>query len=78
MAVGSIFFAFADTPDKYWSFVFPGMLISVTGLAAAYVGANITIMGDARKGEEVSFKCRFCQCLRSTENSATRESLVHS
>jgi hypothetical protein len=52
-AIGSILFAFADTPDKYWRLVFPGMVISMTGLAAAYVGANMTIMGDARKGEEV-------------------------
>ena len=53
MAIGSILFTFADTPDKFWRFVFPGMLISVTGLATAYVGANMTIMAGARKGEEV-------------------------
>ena len=54
MGGGSILFAFASTPEDFWPLVFPGMIISVTGLATAYVGANVTIMAGARKGEEVS------------------------
>ena len=51
-AAATVLFALADTPDKYWSHVFPGMVIGMVGLAIAYVGANMTIMAGARKGEE--------------------------
>lgn len=52
MAVGVILFALADAPHKYWSHIFPGMIIGMCGLATAYVGANIAIMSGARPGEE--------------------------
>ncbi|KAF8581964.1 MFS general substrate transporter [Ramaria rubella] len=52
MVVATILFALADTPDKYWSHVLPGMIVGLVGVAAGYVGANIFIMGGARKGEE--------------------------
>ncbi|KDQ13881.1 hypothetical protein BOTBODRAFT_110904 [Botryobasidium botryosum FD-172 SS1] len=52
MAVGVILFALVDSPDKYWSHVFPGMIVGMCGLALGYVGANIAIMAGARPGEE--------------------------
>lgn len=54
MAVGAILFSFADSADKYWSHIFPGMIFIMIGLGSAYVGANVAIMGNARKGDEVS------------------------
>ncbi|KAJ8520062.1 hypothetical protein ONZ45_g3098 [Pleurotus djamor] len=35
MAVGAILFALADTIDKYWSHIFPGMVVGMLGLAGA-------------------------------------------
>lgn len=52
MAVGSVLFALADTPDKYWSYIFPGMIVNMIGLALSYVGASVTTMAGAPKGEE--------------------------
>jgi len=52
MAIGTILFALADTEDKYWSYVFPGMLINMIGICLAYVGASVTMMAGAPKGEE--------------------------
>ncbi|KDQ18400.1 hypothetical protein BOTBODRAFT_185039 [Botryobasidium botryosum FD-172 SS1] len=52
MAVGAVLFALADRPEKYWSYMFPGMILAMIGLASAYVGVSIAIMADARKGEE--------------------------
>ncbi|KAF8578503.1 MFS general substrate transporter [Ramaria rubella] len=52
MLVGTILFALADVPEKYWSHILPGMVVSLIGVAMAYVGANIFIMAGARKGEE--------------------------
>ncbi|KIJ40340.1 hypothetical protein M422DRAFT_60599 [Sphaerobolus stellatus SS14] len=52
MAVAVILFALADTPDKYWSHVLPGMIIGLVGVSTGFVGANIFIMGDAAHGEE--------------------------
>lgn len=52
VAVAVILFALADGPDKYWSHIFPGMILGMIGLAAAYVGVNVAIMGGARPGEE--------------------------
>ncbi|KAF4607679.1 hypothetical protein EYR40_000014 [Pleurotus pulmonarius] len=51
-ATGSVLFALAGSEERYWSFVFPGMVIGMLGLASAYVGCTTTVMGDARKGEE--------------------------
>ncbi|KAF8578497.1 MFS general substrate transporter [Ramaria rubella] len=47
MLVGSILFALADTPEKYWSYMLPAMIISLIGVGMAYVGANIFIMAGA-------------------------------
>ena len=52
MAVGAILFALADTIDKYWSHIFPGMVVGMLGLAGAYVACTTMVMGGARKGEE--------------------------
>ncbi|KAF8520827.1 major facilitator superfamily domain-containing protein [Gautieria morchelliformis] len=52
MLVGTLLFALADSPAKYWSHIFPGMIIGLVGLAMAYVAANIFIMAGSRKGEE--------------------------
>jgi hypothetical protein len=53
MLISTVLFALADTPGKYWSLVFPGMVVGTIGLALGFVGANIAIMAGARKGEEV-------------------------
>ncbi|THH29152.1 hypothetical protein EUX98_g5035 [Antrodiella citrinella] len=52
MCIGSILFALADTPDKYWSYIFPGMIVNMVGVALSYVGASVTTMSGAPKGEE--------------------------
>lgn len=52
MGVGAILFALADTPEKYWSHIVPGMVIGLFGLASGYVGCTIVVMEGARKGEE--------------------------
>ncbi|KAJ7592828.1 major facilitator superfamily domain-containing protein [Mycena floridula] len=52
MAVGAILFALADSKDKYWSHIVPGMIIGMFGLAMSYVGCTITMMEGARSGEE--------------------------
>ncbi|KAH8119334.1 major facilitator superfamily domain-containing protein [Phellopilus nigrolimitatus] len=52
MGVGSVLFALADTPEKYWSHVFPGMVVGMIGIAISYVGVNVAVMASARKGEE--------------------------
>jgi len=52
MLVAAILFTFADSADKYWQFIFPGMVLALTGLALGYVGANIAILADVRPGEE--------------------------
>lgn len=54
MGVAAILFALADTPDKYWSHILPGMILAMIGLATAYVAANIFILMTAPKGQEVS------------------------
>ena len=52
MIVGSVLFALAKEPSHYWSYIFPGMIIGMIGLAATYVGSSATTMAGARKGEE--------------------------
>ncbi|PAV17782.1 MFS general substrate transporter [Pyrrhoderma noxium] len=52
MCTGAILFALADRPEKYWSMIFPGMIVGMLGIGFAYVGGNIAIMSNARKGEE--------------------------
>ena len=52
MIVGATLFALAKTPDHYWSYVFPGMIVGMIGLASAYVAANVTTMAGAPPGEE--------------------------
>lgn len=55
MVIGSVLFALADIPEKYWSHILPGMIVCTLGLAMSYVGANIAIMAGARPGQEVTF-----------------------
>ena len=52
MIIGSILFALADEPSKYWSHIFTGLVIGMIGVSIAYVGSNVTAMTGARKGEE--------------------------
>lgn len=52
MAVGVVLLALADTPDKYWPYIVPGMIIGVSGCAAAYVGCTIVVMEGVRPGED--------------------------
>ena len=52
MGVGAILFALADTRDKYWSHIVPGMIVGTFGLATSSVGCTIVIMEGARDGEE--------------------------
>lgn len=54
MIAGSVLFAFADTPEKYWSHILPGMIVGTLGLAVSYVAANIAIITGARPGQEAS------------------------
>ncbi|KAF9490606.1 MFS general substrate transporter [Pleurotus eryngii] len=51
-ATGSMLFAFAGMEERYWSFVFPWMVVGMLGLASAYVGCTTTVMGNTWKGEE--------------------------
>ncbi|KAF4562936.1 hypothetical protein EYR36_003369 [Pleurotus pulmonarius] len=55
MALGSVLFALAGgekAEARYWSYIFPGMVIGMFGLAGAYVGCTTMVMGGAREGEE--------------------------
>ncbi|CAL1698311.1 unnamed protein product [Somion occarium] len=52
MLVASILLALAHSPDRYWSYVLPAMIINMVGLAGSYVGATVTTMASAPKGEE--------------------------
>lgn len=55
MALGSVLFALAGgerVEARYWSYIFPGMVVGMFGLAGAYVGCTTMVMGGARKGEE--------------------------
>ncbi|GJJ08487.1 hypothetical protein Clacol_002705 [Clathrus columnatus] len=52
MGVSAILFVFADTPDKYWTHVLPGMIICMIGTAVGYVSVNVFIMASAPKGQE--------------------------
>ena len=52
MLVAIVLFALADRPSKYWSYIFPGMIINMIGLGQAYVGASATMMAGAPAGEE--------------------------
>ncbi|KAF9490814.1 MFS general substrate transporter [Pleurotus eryngii] len=51
-ATGSMLFALAGTEERYWSFVFPRMVVGMLGLASVYVECTTMVMGDAQKGEE--------------------------
>ncbi|TCD60271.1 hypothetical protein EIP91_010434 [Steccherinum ochraceum] len=52
MSAGVILFALAKTHDHYWSYVLPGMILDMIGLGLSYVGASVTTMASAPKGEE--------------------------
>ena len=36
-AVATVLLVFGDTPDKYWSFTFPGIIIGAAGIMMAYM-----------------------------------------
>ncbi|KAF8991548.1 major facilitator superfamily domain-containing protein [Cyathus striatus] len=50
--VSVVLFALADTPNKYWSHIVPGMIIGMFGLIHSYVGCTTVVMDGARPGEE--------------------------
>ncbi|TFK37329.1 major facilitator superfamily domain-containing protein [Crucibulum laeve] len=51
-AIGVILFALADTRDKYWSHIVPGMIVGMIGLFLSYVACTTVVMEGARPGEE--------------------------
>jgi nitrate/nitrite transporter NarK len=40
MMIGTLLCTFADAPDKYWRFVFPGFIIGSAGATLAYTHAK--------------------------------------
>jgi nitrate/nitrite transporter NarK len=38
--IGTLLLTFGDTPQKYWSFVFPGLIIGTAGISPAYIGVK--------------------------------------
>ena len=52
MLVGCVLFALADSPDRYWSYILPAMIIDMFGLSGSYIGASVTMMASAPAGEE--------------------------
>ncbi|KAF8991537.1 major facilitator superfamily domain-containing protein [Cyathus striatus] len=50
--ISAVLFALADTPDKYWTYVVPGLIIGSCGLIHSYVGCTSVVMDGARSGEE--------------------------
>ncbi|KAL5498331.1 hypothetical protein ACEPAH_2473 [Sanghuangporus vaninii] len=52
MAVSVGLFALGDSPDKYWSHIFPGMIVGMIGIGITFVGVNIAVMASAPAGEE--------------------------
>ena len=53
MATSVVLFALGDSPDKYWSYIFPGMIVGMIGIGIAFVGVNVAVMTSAPPGEEV-------------------------
>ncbi|KIK53240.1 hypothetical protein GYMLUDRAFT_49413 [Collybiopsis luxurians FD-317 M1] len=52
MAGSVILFAFADRPDRYWSYMVPAMIIGMFGVSVAYVGNTIAVMESARPTDQ--------------------------
>ncbi|KIM88023.1 hypothetical protein PILCRDRAFT_63090 [Piloderma croceum F 1598] len=43
VTIATLLLAFADRPDRYWTFVFPGFVIGSTGAMLCYTHTNIAI-----------------------------------
>ena len=53
LMVGSCtLFALADSPDRYWSYIFPAMIVNTIGVSGALLGATVTVLANAPAGEE--------------------------
>ncbi|KAL5525108.1 hypothetical protein ACEPAF_8977 [Sanghuangporus sanghuang] len=52
MAASVVLFALGDSPDKYWSHIFPGMIVGMIGIGIAFVGVSVAVMASAPAGEE--------------------------
>ncbi|KAL5478791.1 hypothetical protein ACEPAI_2068 [Sanghuangporus weigelae] len=52
MTTSVVLFALGDSPDKYWSHIFPGMIVGMIGIGIAFVGVNVAVMASAPAGEE--------------------------
>lgn len=52
MAIGSILFALANEPSKYWPYMVPAMILGMLGVGVALVGSTIVVMDGVRDGEE--------------------------
>ena len=53
LMVGSCtLFALADSPDRYWSYTFPAMIVNTVGVSGALLGATVTVLANAPAGEE--------------------------
>ena len=46
-AAGAVLFALADAPSKYWSRIFPGIIVGMVGMACSYVGSTVSMMESA-------------------------------
>ena len=55
MGIAVLLFALADSPDKYWSHTFLGMVFGLVGVGAGYWAVNVALMASAPKGEEGVF-----------------------
>ncbi|TRM59428.1 major facilitator superfamily domain-containing protein [Schizophyllum amplum] len=51
-AVGTVLFALADSPDKYWSRIFPGIIVGMMGMACSYVGSTVAMMEGAAPNQQ--------------------------
>lgn len=44
--------ALANSPDRYWSYIFPAMIVNTIGVSGALLGATVTVLANAPAGEE--------------------------
>ena len=44
--------ALANSPDRYWSYIFPAMIVNTIGVSGALLGATVTVLENAPAGDE--------------------------
>jgi MFS family permease len=53
MLGGAILFVYgSESPDHYWPYCFPAMILGLLGVSTTYVGSTIAIMEGVRQGEQ--------------------------